>query len=357
MMRIRQLLSEIRGPVQTAMKLIRPHFADIQAAWRKRLSSAGISDDACKLLLPLTLEAQAENLKHGNLEAYRQELERQGQVLERSGVSEAYAASAVGFYLECCLPYILRPNQKGRDPALALARLAAAAQMLTLSSCATARAANWRRLQERERQSISRDLHDDIGHNLLVLKLYLEMMATDLKRGDVSQLQSKVEEALALVSYAVDSVRRLMLDMGPAMLAQFGFLPALKIYARQFTLRTATQVHVEEASLPGNLPTSYETALYRVLQGALSNIVQHSQAKHVKVRLGTVKKSILMMSIEDDGTGFDLAGTLPQRAFGLTAMRERIEMLGGKFHIESWPGRPGNRRHGTRIEVDLPLEK
>ena len=270
-------------------------------------------------------------------------------------MSQAYSAAALGFYLECCLPYLLSTDKKGKEPALALARLVAAAQFLTLSSSATEGAANWRRLQERERLSFSRDLHDDIGHNLLVLKLYLEMMATDLKRGDISQLQSKVEEALALVSYAVDSVRRLMLDMGPAMLAQFGFLPALKIYARQFTLRTATQVHVEEANLPENLPSSYETALYRVLQGALSNIVQHSRAKHVKVRLGSVKKSVLMMSIEDDGTGFDLAGTLPQRAFGLTAMRERIERIGGKFHIESWPARPGSRRHGTRIEVDLPL--
>ncbi|OFW10844.1 MAG: hypothetical protein A3H27_05405 [Acidobacteria bacterium RIFCSPLOWO2_02_FULL_59_13] len=355
MMRIRQLLSEIREPVQTAIKLIRPHFAAIQAAWRKKLASAGIGEDTSEVLLPLTLEGQGRNLEHGNLEAYRQELERHGQALERSGVSQAYSAAALGFYLECCLPYLLSTDKKGKEPALALARLVAAAQFLTLSSSATEGAANWRRLQERERLSFSRDLHDDIGHNLLVLKLYLEMMATDLKRGDISQLQSKVEEALALVSYAVDSVRRLMLDMGPAMLAQFGFLPALKIYARQFTLRTATQVHVEEANLPENLPSSYETALYRVLQGALSNIVQHSRAKHVKVRLGSVKKSVLMMSIEDDGTGFDLAGTLPQRAFGLTAMRERIERIGGKFHIESWPARPGSRRHGTRIEVDLPL--
>ncbi len=354
-MRIRQLVTEIRTPVQRALDLLRPHFAEIQAAWRKRLASAGIGEEACKELWPLTLEAQHQKLEVGNLEAYWQELERQGQVLERSGLSEADTAAALGFYLECCLPYLLGANQKGKEPALALARLVATAQFLTLSSCATERAANWRKFQERERHSLSRDLHDDIGHNLLVLKLYLEMMTTDLKRGDVSQLQSKMEEALALVSYAVDSVRRLMLDLGPAMLAQFGFLPALKIYARQFTLRTAIQVHMEEANLPENLPSSYQTALYRVLQGALSNIVQHSHAKHVKIRLGSIKNSVLVMSIEDDGTGFDLAGTLPQRVFGLTAMRERIEILGGKFHIESWPVRPGSRRHGTRIEVDLPL--
>jgi signal transduction histidine kinase len=81
----------------------------------------------------------------------------------------------------------------------------------------------------------------------------------------------------------------------------------------------------------------------------------HSHASQVKVRIGSVGGSVLVMSIEDDGTGFDMARNSPQRAFGLTAMRERIEMLGGKFHIESWPSRPGSRKHGTRIEVDLSL--
>ncbi|MBI4460523.1 MAG: sensor histidine kinase [Acidobacteria bacterium] len=339
--------------MQRAVVLIRPHFSEIRAAWRKKLGESEIGEDAWQALFPLTLEAQEENWMAGNLDEYRRELEQQGQVLERKGVNQAAIAAALGHYLECCLPYLVG-SRKGAEPALALARLLPAAQFLTLTSCAAEGAANWRRLQEQERLSFSRDLHDDIGHGLLVLKLYLEMMVVDHKRGDVSQLQSKLEEALALVASSVDSVRRLMFDLGPALLAQFGFLPALKIYARQFTLRTGIHLHLEESNLPENLISSYETALYRVLQGALSNIVKHSQAKHVEVRVGSVKNSVLVMSIEDDGKGFDLSRT-PQQAFGLTAMRERIERLGGKVHIESWPARPGSRRHGTRIEVDLPL--
>ncbi|MBI3895006.1 MAG: sensor histidine kinase [Acidobacteria bacterium] len=354
-MPIQRLLSEIKVPVQQALDLIRPHFAEIRATWRKKLANAGIGEEAFKLLSPLTLEAQYKNLEAGNLEGYQQELERQGQTLERGGVPQAAIAAALGLYLECCLSPLLSANHKGRELALALARLVAAAEFLILSSCSMEGAANWRRLQEQERQKFSRDLHDDIGHNLLVLKLYLEMMATDLKRDDIAQLQSKLEEAQALVAYAVDSVRRLMLDMGPAMLAQFGFLPALKIYARQFTLRTGIQVHVEEANLPEDMPSSYETALYRVLQGALSNIVKHSHAKRVEVRLGSVKSTVLMMSIEDDGKGFNVAGSRLQQGFGLTAMRQRIERIGGKIHIESWVARAGSRKHGTRIEVDLPL--
>ena len=354
-MRIRRLLSEIKSPLHQAITLLSPHFADIRAEWEKRLASTGIGEEELKALFPLTVEAQHQNLGTGNFDAYRQDLDRQGQVLERIGIPQAQIAASLGFYFECCLPYLVGTTQRKRDPAWALARLVATTQLLTLSSCAMEGVANWRKLQEQERLNFSRDLHDDIGHNLLVLKLYLEMMATDLKRGDVSQLQSKLEEALALVSYSVDSVRRLILDLGPAMLAQFGFLPALRIYARQFTLRTGIQVHMDEANLPQDLPSSYETALYRVLQGALSNVVRHSRAKHVAIKLGSIKKAVLVMGIEDDGVGFDHTGTLSQRAFGLAAMRERIERLGGKFHIESWPIRPGSRRHGTRIEVDLSL--
>ncbi len=354
-MRIRQLLSEIETPLERALDLLSPHFAEIRGDWQKKLAVLGVEEETRKILAPLMLEAQYQNLQTPELDAYRLELDRLGKVLERSGVSEADTAAAFTFYLECCLPHLLGSSRKGKEHAVALAQLIATSQFMTLSSYATEWIANWRNLQEREKQSISRELHDDIGHNLLVLKLYLELMATDLKRGDIAPLQSKVQEALALVSYAVDSVRRLMLDMGPAMLAQFGFSQALKIYARQFTLRTGIQVTVEEAGLPGTLPSSYETALYRVLQGALSNTVQHSQAKHVKVTVGCMKKSVLFMSIEDDGIGFDVARMLSQRAFGLSSMRERIEMLGGRYNIESWPVRSGNRKHGTRIEVDLPL--
>ncbi|MBI2816619.1 MAG: sensor histidine kinase [Acidobacteria bacterium] len=354
-MTIRQLFAEIKVPLQRALELLRPNFKQIDAAWRERLASVGVKPQAADVLAPLMLHAQEHNLRAQSLDNYKSEVESLGKVLERSGVSEADAAAAFTFYLECCLPYLSKPKERSKEPAAAVARLIAVSQFLALTSYAREWVGNWRKLQERERHSISRDLHDDIGHNLLVLKLYLEMMSNDLKKGDIAPLQAKLEEALALVSYAVESVRRLMLDMGPAMLAQFGFMQALRIYARQFTLRTGIQVKLEEANMPATLPSSYETALYRVLQGALSNVVQHSQAKNVHVTLGAIKRSVLFMSIEDDGIGFDLATTVPRRVFGLTAMRERIETLGGKFHMEAWPQRPGSRKHGTRIEVDLPL--
>jgi signal transduction histidine kinase len=328
------------------LHLIRPHFAAIEAAWKQKLALAGLDAEKIQALAPLSVKAQYKSLESGDFDAYRQAVEEQAQALQSQGLVGAHAVIALGLYLECSLPYLLA-DAKGKEPAVAFSRLVAVTEWIVLWNYAEYRVASIRRLQERERESISRDLHDEIGHNLLVLKLYLEMMAMDLKKGNIAELDSKLQEALALVSYAVDSVRRLMLNMGPAMLSQFGFLHALRIYARQFALRTGTQVQVEEAAVPENLPAGYETALYRVLQGALSNVLQHSRAKHVKLNIGATKRS-LVMSIQDDGAGFDVQRILPQRGFGIGAMRERIETLGGRFHIASWPSRPGSR--------DLPLE-
>ena len=338
------------------MRLIRPHFSKIRTAWRKKLGSAGLSAVEVEALLPLSLETHFQLLSSADFETYSQELEKHAQVLQGKGLVGAHSAIALGLYLECCLPYLLMAGVKGQEPIIALTRLVASAEWVVLWSYADYRASGARRLLERERQNFSRELHDDVGHNLLVLKLYLELMAMDFKKGNAAELESKLQEALALVSYGLDSVRRLMLDMGPAMLSQFGFRHALRIYARQFALRTGIQIQVDEAGLPEKLPAGYETALYRVLQGALSNALQHSQSKHVKLNIGTTKRS-LVMSIEDDGAGFDVLSVLPQRAFGITAMRERIETLGGKFHIASSMARPGNRHHGTRIDIDLPLQE
>ncbi|HWX24372.1 MAG TPA: ATP-binding protein, partial [Vicinamibacteria bacterium] len=137
-----------------------------------------------------------------------------------------------------------------------------------------------------------------------------------------------------------------------AILDEVGFMAAVKLYAKQFSGRTGIKVSVREAPLP-KLPSSYETALYRVVQGALSNVVKHADSKTVRVTLGSAGKSVIVMIVEDDGVGFDTTPSALE-GFGLAAMRDRIETLGGRFHVES-SAPSGGRTRGTRIEVDLPL--
>jgi signal transduction histidine kinase len=209
---------------------------------------------------------------------------------------------------------------------------------------------------EQSGRRIARDLHDEIGHNLLVLKLYLELMNMDLKEGHPEQLSTKLDEAVGLIGHAIEGVRRLAFNLGPAILEEAGFLPTLQRYTKQFSDRTGIKTHVK-VQLTVKLPSIFEVTLYRVVQGALSNVVEHSRAKNVRIGLAT-RRGILHMSIQDDGRGFDVSKTLmdPHQAFGLMTIRQRVELLGGKLRVESRARPAGQRNTGTRIEVEVPLE-
>jgi two-component system, NarL family, sensor histidine kinase UhpB len=213
---------------------------------------------------------------------------------------------------------------------------------------------NCLKLVEKERRRLSQDLHDEIGHNLIVLKLYLELMARDYKRGRKEGVIEKLEEAMTLVSQSIKSVRRVILDLGPAMLDQLGLLPSFKVYAGQFSARTGIQVEVRGEDIL-EIPRIYGTALFRVFQGALSNVAKHSKAKRVQITVRTIKGSIIRMTIEDNGIGFITAVQRAEQMFGITGMQERIEKLGGHFRLKSRHASSKDRRSGTRIDIDLPI--
>jgi signal transduction histidine kinase len=150
-------------------------------------------------------------------------------------------------------------------------------------------------------------------------------------------------------------VRRVILDLGPAILEELGLQQAIRLYARQFSGRTGIKVHVREHGALGRLPHTHERALYRVLQGALSNVLKHAHAGNATVTLAAGPGPVVVMYVEDDGVGFDAQRRAPALSFGLSTMRGRMESLGGRFRIESWPAAAGAGRRGTRIEVALPL--
>jgi signal transduction histidine kinase len=344
------VLADQKRALARLVKAVTPHADTIAAAWREAVGRIATSPEELASLVVLDPTSALHHLGSGKLEAYHLVYERHGQVLAARGVPEENAVRILGTYFDAALPYA-----GGEDMARATNRLVLAAQLSLIVGYSNARAASWRTVEDKERHRLSRDLHDEIGHNLIVLKLYLEMIRGDLDKGNASQVGQKIDEALSLVVGGIDSVRRLILDLGPAILDEVGLVPAIKQYARQFQSRTGIAVTVQEANLPTNLPSSYETTLYRVLQGALSNVVRHARAKNVRITLSSLKESLIAMIIEDDGVGFDVARKTAGPAFGLSAMRERIESLGGRIQLESRPSRAGARRAGTRIEVDLPL--
>jgi signal transduction histidine kinase len=330
-------------------------LSGIETAWWRLLRRLSPEREEFRALSQLALTAHEDELRAGNYEAYAEAVRRDGQGLARQGVPEEHATAAPILHLERCLARLLGPKVEKRETVLALVRLTAAFQSFTLAGYGDGRSEGWRRLDEQERLKLSRDLHDEVGADLVVLKLYIEMMRMELGRGHIEQVGAKLEEALSLVSRTIDSVRRLTLDLGPAILEQIGFVPAVRLYARQFGSRTGIKIEVRVAEVPGEIPAGHERALYRVMQGALSNVAKHAKAQSVRISLGSLRDTILVMIIEDDGVGFDAVQLPP--GFGLTAMRDRLQSLGGRLHVESrTPRGLGGRCGGTRIEIDLPLQ-
>ena len=200
-------------------------------------------------------------------------------------------------------------------------------------------------VQEAERRHIARELHDEIGQALTGLKLLLEMGA----RPSADAIRTRLDEAQALVDDIMGRVRNLSLDLRPAMLDDLGLLPALLWYFERYTDRTHVQVTFEHTGLERRFTPDAETAIYRIVQEALTNVARHAGVSEVMVRVWSTR-AMLGVQIEDRGAGFDPEAVLSSVAStGLSGIRERTGLLGGQLTIESIP------RSGTRLTAELPL--
>lgn len=201
-------------------------------------------------------------------------------------------------------------------------------------------------LQEAEMRHIARELHDEIGQILTGLKLVLEM-STRLP-GESAKVN--VEEALGIVSDLISRVRDISLDLRPAMLDDLGLLPALLWHFKRYTARTDVRLDLGHSGLEGQrFPSEIETATYRIVQEALTNVARHAGVKSAKVMLW-IDQEVLNLQIEDTGTGFHPKSVLAASATnGLIGMQERAVFLGGRLTVESSPG------EGTRLTAELPL--
>ncbi len=362
----------IQRPSAQALVMLAPFSKEIFSKWKREVRSLGIDSQDFLGRTGLDFEQFSEDLCRTSLSTFRKQIHDFGHVLAQCDIGLEDAAGALQQLFEICVPYLTE-----REAILALSRLHALMVRLILagysdqkSSPKAARAktipplASDRRhnasvyvtkVYEEERKRLSRDLHDEVGHDLVLIKLYLEMIALDTKKKEFQGIRPRLNEAIALVSHAIDSVRRLVLDLGPAVFDDLGFLPAVRTYTGQFSARTKISVQLREGYFPENIPMSHQIALYRLLQGALSNVLKHAFAKSVKVSLGCMKNSVLILVIQDDGVGFDTTARLGNGSFGLTVMRERVEVLGGRIHIQSMPAGSLSKIRGTRIEIDLPL--
>ncbi|MDQ1485862.1 MAG: hypothetical protein QOJ62_1555 [Actinomycetota bacterium] len=202
---------------------------------------------------------------------------------------------------------------------------------------------------EEERVRIAAELHDGPVQRLAALGYLLERSARLTRRGDEGGL-GLVEEALCELSSEISGLRRLMVELRPPVLDESGLENALRDHLTAMFLKTDVEAQLVGRLGVERLLPDTETVLYRVAQEALLNVARHASAAHVTVTLKRSESSVVL-SIDDDGVGFtqeEARARLRDGHFGLIGMRERIELSGGSWRLDSTPG------HGTRISATLP---
>ena len=207
-------------------------------------------------------------------------------------------------------------------------------------------------IQENERKRVARELHDGIGQMLTAVKFKIESGLLDQENPGKGSIRQSLGTVLPMIQESIQEVRRIQMALRPSILDDLGILATIGWFCREFEkvyskIRIDKDLDVEETSIPESL----KTPIYRIIQEALNNVAKHSQANRVHLAL-TKKGDKIELMVEDNGTGFDgeevLSRERSQRGFGLSGMRERTELSGGVFLIESSKGR------GTTLRGSWP---
>lgn len=196
--------------------------------------------------------------------------------------------------------------------------------------------------QERERNSIGKELHDEVGGYLTMLGIYLSKMNKEPENKTwTQQFTQSLDE---MVQY----VRALSHALYPVMLERGDLLTALATYIEGYQRRTGVTVFFKHKGLEKRFPTHLEAVIYRIIQEALTNTAKHASANRASVNLIKEQNNI-KLSIEDNGCGFDLTHGLPAGKYGIAGMKNRAIFVGGNLDIKSSPG------NGTRVSVTIPI--
>lgn len=222
------------------------------------------------------------------------------------------------------------------ENSILLGRLAARERQLSIFAAATIEA------QEAERRRIAGDIHDALGQGLLSLLFHLDAVAGACGSAG-EDAETELAKARAIVELTLNEVRATITKLRPGVLDDLGLSAALESLARDIP---ALRVVADVASV--RLEPHIETALFRIAQEALANVVKHAHAKGCLLRL-RIHSDEVVMTISDNGSGFDTSSAIKQNSFGILGMRERVELIHGKIDILS------RENEGSKIVVRVPL--
>ncbi len=204
-------------------------------------------------------------------------------------------------------------------------------------------------VREEQNKSIARELHDSLGGNLTMIKHGLDTLATEAGRDH--ECQPKIQSLLALSESTLQLARGLTSALRPSMLDSLGVMPTLQWYAKEFSRMTGISCHVELCQ-GVTCPKNNETAIFRIVQEALTNVARHANASRVSIQ-ACLEDDHLVLEIADNGVGLpsQQAAIGETRSLGVISMRERAQYMQGKLDIISAPG------YGTTITLTVPVNQ
>jgi two-component system sensor histidine kinase UhpB len=200
------------------------------------------------------------------------------------------------------------------------------------------------RAQEEERRRLARDLHDEVNQALTAILLRLQALSEDAP----PELSEDIAELKNLVNQAMEELLRLARQLRPASLDDMGLIAAIEGQIARFGATTSIQASFHHEGTPEALTEDQQTVIYRVVQEALSNTAQHSDATFVDFDLRVFPSHGVELRVRDNGKGFDAARPPDGRGIGLSGMAERARLVGGELTVTSAPG------SGTRVRLYIP---
>ncbi|MBF0553187.1 MAG: PAS domain S-box protein [Nitrospirae bacterium] len=209
---------------------------------------------------------------------------------------------------------------------------------------------------EDDRKKISRELHDDLSQSLTVLKIELSGMIKSGKLPKKHIIDTKIKNILGIIDGIIDNMHTLVMSLRPTVLDDFGLLSAIEWQINELHKRTGTAFEFDASDIKNRsfieeLDKEYATALYRVFQESVTNVIRHANAEKIKIKVYDEGESIIM-EVEDNGKGIDEAEMFDYKSLGIIGMKERVSLLGGTLDIKR-----GTSGIGTKITVSIPVKK
>lgn len=204
-------------------------------------------------------------------------------------------------------------------------------------------------IREEERAHIAREIHDELGQQLTVLKMDASWLINELSASD-DTVKEKIKDLLELLDSTVNTVRRISSELRPSLLDDMGLVPAMEWHLKEFGKRMNLKTKLTVSEQEPLFTDSIKTGLFRIFQESLTNVARHANAKKVEVDLKEEDGQIVL-SIKDDGLGFEKEKAAGKKTLGILGMKERSFMMGGSYQINSIPG------EGVLVVVSVPYEK